>query len=195
MRLLKTSPCTKTDEERETARLITQGDRTAMKALYELSVGRLAGTCARYIPDEDDLHDVLQDSYVKIFTHMADFEYRGPGSLEAWMQRIVVNEALKFLRGKRVHASLDESAEDIPPYDVPETEDIPLDILHDMIRRLPDGQRTVFNLYACEGKSHKEIARLLHIGESSSASQFSRAKRQLAQWIREYWTLHENKEP
>lgn len=155
-----------------------------MKALYELSVGRLAGTCARYIPDEDDLHDVLQDSYVKIFTHMADFEYRGPGSLEAWMQRIVVNEALKFLRGKRVHASLDESAEDIP-----------LDILHDMIRRLPDGQRTVFNLYACEGKSHKEIARLLHIGESSSASQFSRAKRQLAQWIREYWTLHENKEP
>ena len=72
MRLLKTSPCTKTDEERETARLITQGDRTAMKALYELSVGRLAGTCARYIPDEDDLHDVLQDSYVKIFTHMAD---------------------------------------------------------------------------------------------------------------------------
>lgn len=89
-----------TADERDTARRVVQGDAAAMKALYDQSAGKLTATCARYVTDEDDLHDVLQEAYIKIFTRMDRFEYRGKGSLEAWMKRIAINEALKFLRGK-----------------------------------------------------------------------------------------------
>lgn len=178
-----------TADERDTARRVVQGDAAAMKALYDQSTGKLTATCARYVTDEDDLHDVLQEAYIKIFTRMDRFEYRGKGSLEAWMKRIAINEALKFLRGKDLLVPLDDEADKWLPCDEPPAvEDVPLDVLQDMIRRLPSGQRTVFNLYVFEGKSHKEIAALLQIGESSSASQFSRAKSQLAQWIQDYRT-------
>ena len=158
-----------------------------MQVFYTRYGGSLAGVCVRYIADEEDVKDVIQNTLVHIFSHITDFKYRGNGSLEAWVVRIAVNESLKFLRTKDQHELLqpdydivDESDDDLS------ISDIPPDIIRQMLNRLPTGYRTVLNLYVFEGKSHKEIATLLGIKKDSSASQFHKAKKMLAQMIRKY---------
>ncbi len=173
--------------ERELIRDIRSGDRVAMNTLYHRYVGRLAAVCSRYITREDDVKDVLQDSFVKIFTSVGKFEWRGEGSLRGWMARIVVNESLDFLKRNR-QTEFVGGEQDIPDEaeEEPDAEGIPPEVLMEMVRRLPPGYRVVFNLYVFERRSHKEIAVLLDIGESTSASQLHRAKAMLAKEIRRY---------
>lgn len=160
----------------------------ASKALYGAYAGYLTGVCTRYLSDPDDVKDVLHDSFLKIFGAMNSFEYRGPGSLKAWLTKIVVNESLRFIRDfyRQELVALSEETEEIEISEEPEIRTMPMEILHRMISELPPGYRTVFNLYVFEGKSHKEIAGLLNIKEASSASQFHRAKALLAARIKEY---------
>ena len=175
------------NEEQRLVKRLQEGDKTAAMEFYTRYGGSLAGVCVRYIADEEDVKDVIQNALVHIFSHITDFKYRGNGSLEAWVVRIAVNESLKFLRTKVQYELLQ------PDYDViddseddPSVRDIPPDILRKMLNRLPTGYRTVLNLYVFEGKSHQEIARLLGIKKDSSASQLLRAKSMLAQMIRKY---------
>ncbi|MDE5871544.1 MAG: sigma-70 family RNA polymerase sigma factor [Muribaculaceae bacterium] len=158
------------------------GDTKAPKALYCAYAGYLTGVCARYLSAPDDVKDVLHDCFLKIFSSMNSFEYRGPGSLKAWLTRIVVNESLQFIRHAYRSEILSPSIEAEVSYDdePPQLEGISMETLHKLIRELPQGYRTVFNLYVFEEKSHKEIASLLNIKEASSASQFHRAKALLA---------------
>ena len=169
---------------------LKDGDREAMKNLYGLYSGYLTAVCSRYIPDYDSLKDILQDSFVKIFMSIDRFEYRGEGSLKAWIRKIAVNEALKFLkRSSKDNTVSTDSIPDIPDNQEEEdlkTEDIPESVIQEMIIKLPDGYRTIFNLYVFEEMSHKEIASMLGIKENSSASQLHRAKAMLAKWINEY---------
>lgn len=165
--------------ERELIRQIVQGNRVAMKRFYDDHSGYLTAVCARYIPNKEDVRDVLQESFLKIFNAIHKFEYKGSGSLRAWSTRIVVNEALNHIKAKEKMKFTDLPDEDLPdPVDEgePDFEDIPTSVILEMIRMLPPGYRTVFNLFIFENKSHKEIASLLHITESSSASQLHRAK-------------------
>ncbi len=158
-----------------------------MADLYRRYAGYLTAVVSRYVSDRDDVKDILQTSFVKIFTSMDRFEYRGNGSVKAWMTRITVNETLKFL--KRDEKFLSAEVVGIPDSgtdEVPDADGIPAAVIQDMISRLPQGYRTVFNLYVFEEKSHKEIAALLGISEGTSASQFHRAKAMLATKIREY---------
>lgn len=141
--------------------------------------------CMRYLGNRDDARDVLQDSFVKILTHVNDFQYRGEGSLRAWMKRIAVNEALDFLHKKAPFTSTDQLA-DTPDTPEPDVGEVPPDVLQQMIASLPAGYRIVLNLYVFEEKSHKEIAHLLGIKEDSSASQFFRAKKLLSKKIYDY---------
>ena len=164
------------DEQRLVKRL-QEGDKTAAREFYTRYGGSLAGVCVRYIADEEDVKDVIQNALVHIFSHITDFKYRGSGSMEAWVVRIAVNESLKFLRTKVQYELLQ------PDYDViddseddPSVRDIPSDIIRQMLNRL----------YVFEGKSHQEIASLLGIKKDSSASQLLRAKSMLAQMIRKY---------
>lgn len=174
------------DNERELVRLIQQGDASAMKTVYCRYIEYLTAVCSRYVIYDDDTRDVLQDSFIKIFTSVDKFEYRGEGSLKAWMVRIVINESLKFLK-KNERFDVIQYERDLPDaIDEPETDDIPASIIQNMIRQLPAGYRTVFNLYVFEEKSHKEIASILNIKESTSASQLHRAKDMLAKKIQEY---------
>ena len=175
------------DEERLVKRL-RNGDNGAMREFYSLYAGYLTGVCSRYVTDEDDMKDVFQESLINIFTHMADFDYRGVGSLKAWATRIVVNESLRFLRDTKRHELmlLDREVPDVPEEDDPPINDVPPDVIHRMVSQLPIGYRTVFNLYVFENKSHQEIASLLGIREKSSASQLCRAKNLLAKMIRQY---------
>ena len=175
------------NEEQRLVKRLQEGDKTAAREFYTRYGGSLAGVCVRYISDEEDVKDVIQNALVHIFSHITDFKYRGSGSMEAWVVRIAVNESLKFLRTKVQHELLQ------PDYDViddseddPSVRDIPPDIIRQMLNRLPTGYRTVLNLYVFEGKSHQEIASLLGIKKDSSASQLLRAKSMLAQMIRKY---------
>lgn len=163
-------------------------EEAAWKELFGAYSGNLAYVCSRYIAEKEDVHDVLQNSFIKMFRSIESFEYRGNGSLKAWMTRIVVNEALKFIKQNNDFKSAVEVEElpDIPEEEEPDFEEIPRDDIMKMIRALPEGYRTVFNLYVFEKKSHKEIADLLGIAENSSASRFHRAKGLLVQKINEF---------
>lgn len=171
--------------EEELVKRLKDGDATAPRLLYTLYVCYLTAVCGRYISNDEDVRDVLQDSFLKIFESVRHFEYRGEGSLRAWLTRVVVNESLKWLRdnGRIEWQAIDDSTPDRADED-PETENVPTEVIFRLIRSLPDGYRTVFNLYVIEGKSHKEIAQLLHITESTSASQLHRAKALLAERIK-----------
>ena len=175
------------EEQRLTKRL-QEGDKTAAREFYSLYADTLAGICMRYIADEEDLKDVLQNAFAHIFSHIAEFEYRGAGSLLAWAKRVVVNESLKYLRTMVHFEELQENYDivDESEGDDLSFSDIPPDIIHQMLSRLPIGYRTVLNLYVLEGKSHQEIACLLGIRKDTSASQLHKAKRMLAKMIRKY---------
>lgn len=162
-------------------------DTAEVRTLYETHVQYLFSVCRRYITDPEDAKDVLQESFIKIFNNLHRFEERGPGSMRAWMRRIVVNESLSRLRTCAGTQQLryDELQLELPDED-PQIEGIPLQVLQEMIRSLPDGYRTVFNLRVFEEMEHKEIASLLGISENTSYSQFSRARALLAHNIKKY---------
>jgi len=177
------------NRERELIRQIVQGNRIAMKRFYDDYSGYLTAVSARYISNEEDVKDVLQESFLKIFNAIGTFEYKGPGSLRAWSTRIVVNESLRHLKTKEKMQFTTLAEDDLPdPAEdrEPDIDDIPTPVIQEMIRALPPGYRTVFNLYVFEEKSHKEIASILHIAESSSASQLHRAKGILVKEIELY---------
>ena len=175
-------------EEQRLVKRLQEGDKTAAREFYSLYADRLAGVCSRYITDEEDLKDVFQNALVHIFSHIADFEYRGVGSLQAWTTRVVVNESLKFLREKEQHemVQLDNVAVDEIDDDDLSISDIPPDTIRQMLSSLPTGYRTVLNLFFFEDMSHQEIAHLLGIKKDSSASQLHKARKMLTEMIRKY---------
>ena len=182
------------NKEQHIISLFKKGDQHAMDKLYMEYADYLTGVCARYISDEDEVKDVLQDSFIKIFTQIHQFEYRGKDSLKAWITKVVINEALAHLRqSKTFFVSLQES--DIGDFldEESDVECIDSDILYSFIQRLPPGYRAVFNLFVIEEKSHKEIAEILHIQPATSASQFLRARKLLVEMIREYKHQTENR--
>jgi len=177
----------KENKEQILVNRLLKKEEAAWKELFEAYSGSLTYVCSRYIIDREDVHDVLQNSFIQMFRSIGSFEYRGSGSLKAWITRIVVNESLKHIKQNVDFKVVSEDFE-IPDEENedPNFEEISQDIIMMMIRSLPEGYRMVFNLYVFEEKSHKEIAETLGIAENSSASQFHRAKSMLAQKIKEY---------
>ena len=181
------------NSERELVDRLRRGDASAMGEVYACYANYLTAVCSRYIIEDEDIRDVLQESFIKIFTKADTFHYEGEGSLKAWVTQVTVNEALQHLRNQKRKGMVgfdDERIEDKAELtdEAPPINDIPTEVLMEMIRNLPPGYRTVFNLYVIEGKRHKEIAELLGIQEQTSASQLMRARRLLAMWIKEYNT-------
>ena len=180
-------------EEQELAEQCKRGNRTAYKELYECYAGRLLGVCLRYVSNRERAEDLLHDGFLKIFASFDKFTWRGDGSLRAWMERIMVNGALQYLRRNDIlsqSASLDDVPEAYEEPDASDIDTIPKTVLMQFISQLPPGYRTVLNLYVFEGKSHKEIAALLGINEKSSASQLARAKASLATKVHEWMKEH-----
>lgn len=173
------------ESEKELLDDIKNGKRQALRRLYDRYVGYAVAVCLRYIPDRDDTNDVIQDSFVKILSSVQRFEYRGEGSLKGWVLRIVANEAISFIKHKGRFVFVDEIPDE-PDDGDPQVGRVPQQVLTKMIGELPEGYRVVLNLYVFGQKSHKEIAEQLGIKESTSASQFLRAKKLLARKIQEY---------
>ena len=143
--------------------------------MYEHFSGKMFSICLRYSKSQMDAEDILQDGFVKLFNNLNRF--RGEGSFEGWVRRIFVNTAIEHIRRKSVNTSVGEGLEN----SVADKRQNALDNLYEKdilktTKTLSEGYRTVFNLYAVEGYSHKEIASQLGITESTSKSQFSRAK-------------------
>ncbi|WP_300812746.1 RNA polymerase sigma factor [uncultured Bacteroides sp.] len=164
------------------------GKNFAQRELYTLYSRQMLALCYRYTGDLDAAHDVLHDGFVKIFTH---FTFRGECSLATWVTRVMVTQAIDYLRKQQRFSRLVVCEEQLPDVldeaSVAESGgQVPEEVLMKFVADLPDGCRTVFNLYVFEEKSHKEIAELLHIKEHSSASQLHRAKCMLMKRIKEY---------
>ena len=162
------------------------GERLAQKELYETYSRKMMGVCLRYVSDRETARDLLQDGFVKVFTGMDS--YSGIGAFEG-IRKIFVNCALEYLRKSdvlREATDLDNTAELIHP-DSSVLSDMSAVELMKLVQELPAGFRTVFNLFAIEGYSHKEISEMMNITESTSRSQFTRAKQLLQRRINELY--------
>ena len=162
-----------------------KGDRAAQKRIYDLLAPRMFPVCMCYVGDRTLAEDTLQDGFVTLFTHLNS--YKGEGSFEGWARKIFVTTALMSLRKKDALKMSDdlEVARGVKAETVSQIQNIGYKELMELIMSLPDGFRTVFNLYAVEGYSHKEIGEMLGISEITSRSQLSRARVILQNKIKE----------
>ena len=178
-------------DERELASRCARGDNEARRELYETYGSRLLALCRRYASDTAEAEDLMQDAFVKVFRVIGRFRWTRPGSLYSWMARVALNLAFDSTRKRRRLAreivdieTLAEIPGDEPGYE--EVAAVPLEVLQAMIAALPEGFRTVFNLYCIDELSHKEIAALLGIKEKSSAATLAKARTRLARKIRQF---------
>lgn len=148
----------------------------AQKALFDIYAPKLYVVCLRYLKDQMRAQDVLQDTFVKIFANIGN--YKSEGAFEGWLKKIAVNTCLDQLR-KDKKLLTDVSIDDVSHKLSSESfsaEKLMADDLLKLVQALPDGYRTVFNLFAIEGYSHQEIAQQLGISESTSKTQYLRAR-------------------
>jgi len=166
-------------EEKQLIGLAVNNNRQAQQQLYAKFSPKMLSVCRQYVKDIHRAEDVMITAFMKVFTNLNKFEHNG--SFEGWIRRIMVNECIDFIRVKKnvfdhqdidnvILSELEESEEMI---------DFSVDEIQLLIDSLPDGCKTIFNLYAVEGYKHKEIAELLNIKEGTSKSQLANARRLL----------------
>ena len=165
--------------------LCIEGDRIAQKVIYDRLAPRMFPVCIRYVGDRQTAEDILQEGFITLFSKIGS--YRGNGSFEGWARKIFVNTALMYLRKKDALKMSDEleNARNLSTDLSSQIEDIGYKELMKLITGLPPGFRTVFNMYVVEGYSHKEIAEMLNISETTSRTQLSRARVWLQSKIKE----------
>jgi len=155
------------------------GHRNANKLLYNKYAAKMLGVCRRYISDYNEAEDIFMEGMYKVFTHLSSFEEKG--SLEGWMRKIMVNECLMYLRKK--HSFQTEALPVIESEDLIVRSDVYEQIAADeiiaLLNELPNGYRTIFNLYVIEGYKHEEIADILNISINTSKTQLMMAKKKL----------------
>lgn len=157
-----------------------QGDRICQRELYNKLSIKMFPVCLRYIGEREKAKDVLHDGFITLFSKLSEF--RGEGSFEGWARRIFATTALMQLRRHDILSQTLQIDGEVELNDAElildpkETSSLDADKLMELILSMPDGFRAVFNLYALEGYSHKEIAEMLQISEGASRSQLSRAK-------------------
>lgn len=163
-----------------------QGNRQSQKVLYDRLASRMYPICIRYIGDRSLAEDVLQDGFITLFTHLKN--YKGQGSFEGWARKIFVTTALMSLRKKDAIKMSDEleMAKGISAETATQVQNIGYKELIKLVTSMPTGFRTVFNMYAIEGYSHKEIGDMLGISETTSRTQFSRARIWLQNKLKEF---------
>jgi len=163
-----------------------RGNPLAQKSLYDTYSSKLYGICLRYSGKEEEAQDILQDSFIKIFTKLNTYLYTG--SFEGWLKRIVTNTAIEYFRRKVDLEKVDEIT--FNPYlSVDSDKSLEVEELLKMIQELPEGYRMIFNMYAIDGYTHGEIAKKLNISEGTSKSQLSRARAHLQKKFKEKFEL------
>lgn len=167
-------------DDKELIKKCLKNSESAFDELYKRFSSKMFGVCLRYARNYHDAEDLLHEGFIRVFEKMKD--YRGDGSLNGWMRRIMVTTAINYYRKKNTSLfefdsrdSLlvgEENYEDVISY-------MSANELLDYIQQMPDGYRTIFNLYVIEGYKHTEIAELLNISENTSKSQLLKARKAL----------------
>jgi RNA polymerase sigma factor (sigma-70 family) len=162
--------------EKELVKRCLMNDSGAQELLYRRYASKMLGVCLRYAKNRMEAEDILQEGYIKVFKNLTNFKYKG--SLEGWVRRIMVNTAINFYRSslKYVQSLDDDEMNDKDMPNIAMNDLLTTKELLKIIQELPEGYRVVFNLYAIEGYSHKEIAEMLGVSENTSKSQLSRAR-------------------
>lgn len=162
-----------------------KGDRKSQFELYRLYSSAMYNTALRIVRDPDDAEDVMQEAFLKAFSRIAT--YRGEVSFGAWLKRIVVNKSLDFLRLRKERLSLEDIGE---VEEIPEETPVLIDYAYsaEEIRKaiytLPEGYRIVLSLILLEGYDHEEVSEILRISNATSRTQFHRAKKKLAELLK-----------
>jgi RNA polymerase sigma factor (sigma-70 family) len=169
--------------DQELIRLCLLGDQEGQKLLYNRFATPMARLCLRYVKDEGEAADVLIEGFMKVYTMLKKFEYRDENSLAGWVKQIMINQCLMSLRKKRMTIAIDQASLEPEAVHSDQT-DLSAEEIVGLIQTLPAGYRTIFNLFAIDGYSHKEIADVLGISESASRSQLTHARNKLKQLLR-----------
>jgi len=162
--------------DRELADRCLAGDRAAQEQLWKLYAAKSYTVCKRYFDRDEDAQDALQEGFIRVFNNLHQWQRQGP--LGAWLRRVMVNTSLNLLKSKKrkgIHVPADGSVE-IADTDFDAIGQMNEEDLITLIRQMPEGYRTVFNLFAIEGYSHQEIAEILGVSENTSKTQFHKAK-------------------
>lgn len=156
-------------------------ERKAQRLLYDRYAPVMLSVCRRYMGTAQ-AEDALQESFIRVFRYLV--QYRHEGSFEGWLRRICVNTCIRLIQQSR-RLMIEYAADNLPdlPVDPDALHQLHAEELLNLIDRLPDGYRTVFNLSIIEGYSHKEIGDLLGIGESSSRSQLTKARKYMQRYL------------
>ncbi|AMS27634.1 hypothetical protein AEM51_12015 [Bacteroidetes bacterium UKL13-3] len=177
--------------EKDIIRDCIDGKRLSQKCLYAHFASKMLGVCMRYAKDRAEAEDMLQEGFIKVFQNIAKF--KNEGSFEGWIRRIMIFTAINWFkhRSRKFQEDLDQVG-----YDAPFEDDIVSRIsakeIVALVQQMPEGYRMVFNLYAVEGYTHREISELLGIAEGTSKSQYSRAKQYMqAALAKHYQILNE----
>jgi len=168
--------------EPELIRQCVAGDAKAQRELFDRFVGPMLRLVSRYVRDSADGEDVVMMAFTKVFYNLKEFSNEGEGALGGWIRRIVINEALMWLR-RRHNFTMTEISEVGNEPSLTELSQLPAEDIVRLVNQLPEGYRTVFNLSVTEGYDHAEIARLLGITEGTSRSQLFKAKAQLKKML------------
>jgi len=155
-----------------------KGDRKCQSLFYQKFARKMYGVCVRYCNDVESVEDVLQEGFIKVFNKMKSFRFEG--SLEGWVRRIIVNNAIDSIKITPVivkYEDVDESEFEIENENV--IDELAAEEVLNLINELPHGCRLVFNMYVIEGYNHNEISEMLEISVGTSKSQLSRAKKLL----------------
>lgn len=159
------------------------GERKAQEQLYKQFASKMLGVCMRYATDKMEAEDMLQNGFIRVFQKMGD--YRGEGSFEGWVRKIMVHSSIEYYRKhhKMLQLVNSDDEEVDQPVNPVAVANLGANDLMLLIQKLSPGYRIVFNLYAIEGYSHKEIAAIVGITEGASKSQLSRARTILKEQI------------
>ncbi len=164
------------------------GDSKAQERLFYCYAGKMMTVCKRYAKSDAEAQDILQEGFIRVFTYLNSFE--SSGSFDAWIRKVFVNTALKQISKK--HQYFDDLSEESYAKSYEEADAVSKmsesEILN-LLSQLPDGYKTVFNLFVIEGYSHKEIAELLNIEESTSRSQLVKARKMLQEKILQLYKI------
>ncbi len=165
-------------DEARLVKACRRGNESAQKALYDRFSAKMMGVCYRYVHNRADAEDILQEGFIRVFTAIHQFQAKG--SLEGWIRRTIVNTAINFLnKNKKLQQKLSMN-EELHSVKVESADaDLYRQDIFKMMEQLPEGYRTIINLYAIEGYSHKEIGQMLGIAEVTSRSQYSRGREML----------------
>ena len=171
----------------ELVKKLQQKNRKAQQVFYENYSKKMFLIILRYINDADVAKNITNQSFYKIFTHIGNFIYSNDNGFNGWVKKIAINEALVYLRSNKNIRLTDEYQEidNHSPFN-PDNE-LQAQDYYNLIRELPDGYRIIFNMFAIEGYSHKEIAEELNISESTSRSQLTHARAMLRKKIEKFF--------